>query len=65
MVVVALAAIAVFAHGERGSHEADLNVPPSVERIADEEVYGGRHVVWAHAVYNSDWDQSISFSPAK
>ena len=49
--------VMVSAHGERGSHEADLSAPPSVERIADEEVYGGRHVVWAHAVYNSDWEK--------
>ena len=62
--VFALAAVGLFgggatseAHGERGSHAADLNAPPSVSKIVDEAVYGGKHVVWMHAAYDGHWDK--------
>ena len=57
VLLLALTASAVFAHGERGSHDADLNAPPSVEKIVDVEVYGGKHVVWMHATHDSHWDK--------
>ena len=64
--VFALAAVGLFggvatseAHSPIGSHEADLNSPPTVTKVVDDTVYGGRHIVWMHSVHDSKSDKDI------
>ena len=50
----------VSAHGD-GTHDTNLNgPPPPVTKIVDDTYSGGaKHIVWAHARYDEDWERNF------
>jgi hypothetical protein len=50
----------VSAHGD-GTHDTNLNgPPPTVTKIVDDTYSSGaKHIVWAHARYDDDWDRDF------